>query len=102
MFTEILGRKITFRDPSTFSFILNSLQSGGAVDFTLVMALLYRATRKGMADPISDNVSKLLGRPPIAMAQYIRDYIDVWMNESSHNKLQNKNGKNGYCTYAFS
>ena len=42
------------------------------------MAFLYTQTKRGMADRVTDQVERLLGRPPITMRQYIEDYADTW------------------------
>jgi uncharacterized protein YbjT (DUF2867 family) len=78
LFTEILGRKITYTDPSLLRFVYETVARGGKLPFALVMAFLYAQTKRGMADRVTDEVARLLGRPPITMRQYIQDYAQVW------------------------
>jgi len=47
--------------------------------FALVMTGLYTSTRFGMAEPITDEVERLIGREPIPFRQYVMDYRDTWM-----------------------
>lgn len=42
------------------------------------MVGLYTATRLGMADRVTVSVTRLLGRPPITLRQYIEDYAEAW------------------------
>jgi uncharacterized protein YbjT (DUF2867 family) len=80
LFTEVLGRTITYADPSIFEFVRRSRARGVPWTFVLVMVGLYTATRMGTADRVMDTVSRLLGRPPIRMRQYIEDYAEVWQS----------------------
>jgi uncharacterized protein YbjT (DUF2867 family) len=78
-FSQVLGRRITYRNPSLPRFVWISLRSGRPLAMTLVMAWLYRQTRRGMSDQVSGEVQRLLGRPPIPLSQYIEDYRSAWM-----------------------
>jgi uncharacterized protein YbjT (DUF2867 family) len=82
-FTEVLGRTITYMNPSVFTFIRRSRARGIPWKFALVMVGLYTATRLGTADRVTDTVAALLGRPPISMRQYIEDYAEMWQKSSS-------------------
>ena len=81
-FTEILGREITYTNPSVVRFVITSLLRGTKLPFALVMAFLYTQTRRGMTDRVTDDVAHLLGRHPIPMRQYIADYADFWKKEA--------------------
>jgi uncharacterized protein YbjT (DUF2867 family) len=78
LFTEVLGRKITYRNPSIPRFIRYQRQQGIPLPAILIMVGLYTATRFGSGKRVTGEVTKLLGRPPIAMRQYIEDYADAW------------------------
>lgn len=78
IFSQVLGRKITYRNPSLPAFAWYSLRRGMPLKFVLVMAMLYTNTRKGMADMITDDVERLLGRPPITFRQFVEDNFEVW------------------------
>jgi uncharacterized protein YbjT (DUF2867 family) len=77
-FTEVLGRKITYRNPSPMRYILRQLSTGSPLAFALITAWLYSNTRSGMAEPITGEVERLLGRKPTTLKQYISDYKDNW------------------------
>jgi len=78
-FSQVLGRKITYCNPTLPRFIWASLRYGRPLAMTLVMAWLYRQTRNGMSAQVSGEVQRLLGRSPISLRQYIADYRSAWM-----------------------
>ena len=80
--SQILGRKITYRNPNPLRFLASHLRRGTPLTFALVMTGLYLSTRNGMAERVTGEVERLTGRKPIAFAQYVRDYQDVWCSTS--------------------
>ncbi|HQY93867.1 SDR family oxidoreductase [Caldilinea sp.] len=78
IFSEVLGRPITYRNPSSLSFLWRQVRGGASLPFAVVMTWLYNSTRKGMAAQVTEEVQRLLGRPPITFRQYVVDYQDVW------------------------
>ena len=78
IFTAVLGRKITYKDPSSVAFLMATVRHGTPLKFALVMQMLYGSTRNGIADVLTDDVSRLLGRPPRPFRQYVIDYADAW------------------------
>ena len=78
LFTGVLGREITYRDPSIPRFIRYHRQQGVPLPSVLIMVGLYTATRFGSGKRVTGDVTQLLGRPPIAMRRYIEDYADAW------------------------
>jgi uncharacterized protein YbjT (DUF2867 family) len=77
--TETLGRKITYLNPSPLKFFVTHLRRGTPFMFALVMTGLYLSTRNGMAEPVTNEVEKLIGRKPITFKQYTQDYKDAWL-----------------------
>ncbi len=78
MMSEILGRKITYRNPNPLTFFAGHVRHGTPLMLTLVMTGLYFSTRNGMAERVTGEVERLTGRKPIVFAQYVRDYQDAW------------------------
>jgi uncharacterized protein YbjT (DUF2867 family) len=78
LFTQVLGRKITYQNPPVINFFIRQLQNQSTLMFALVTTWLYSNTRSGMADRITDEVRRLIAREPFRMKQYIQDYQDVW------------------------
>ncbi|MEZ4767958.1 MAG: SDR family oxidoreductase [Caldilineales bacterium] len=78
IFTEVLGRRITYKDPSSLAFLYSTVRHGTPLKFALVMSMLYRSTKQGIANVVTDDVPRLLGRPPRTFRQYVIDYADSW------------------------
>ncbi|NOH04981.1 MAG: SDR family oxidoreductase [Chloroflexi bacterium] len=75
--SEILGRRITYRNPNPLHFLIETMRRGTPFMFALVMTGLYTSTRFGMAEPITDEVERLTGISPITFRQYVTDYEDA-------------------------
>jgi uncharacterized protein YbjT (DUF2867 family) len=77
--SEVLGRKIIYRNPNPMHFLVETVRRGIPFEFAVVMAGLYLSTRFGMAEPVTNEVERLTGRKPISFGQYVQDYRDDWM-----------------------
>ena len=78
IFTEVLGREITYSSPSLLRFARRMRKRGYPWMYVVVTSALYLSTRRGSAERITDSVKRLLGRDPIQMRHYVEDYADVW------------------------
>ncbi len=78
IFTDVLGRKITYSRPSLLRFALRMKQRGYPWGYVMVTSGLYLATRRGSAETITNDVQQLLRRDPITMRQYVADYAASW------------------------
>jgi hypothetical protein len=81
LFSQVLGRKTTYKNPSTMVFLIRQLRKSSP-GYALVTTWLYANTRSGMAERVTGEVRRLTGREPISMHQYIQDYRDHW--EKTH------------------
>jgi uncharacterized protein YbjT (DUF2867 family) len=79
IFTAVLGKTVTYDNPSLLVFIQQMLQQGLPLQFVLVMTGIYTTTRLGLADTITSDVRQLLDRPPTTMQQYVEDYRQCWL-----------------------
>lgn len=77
--SEVLGRKITYRNPNPLHFFFASLRRGAGLAFALVTTGLYTSTRFGMADIVTNEVEKITGLKPIAFRKYVMDYKEHWL-----------------------
>jgi len=77
--SEVLGRKITYRNPNPLYFLIETVRRGTPFHYALVMAGLYLSTRFGMAEPVTNEVERLTGRKPVTFRQYVQDYRHAWM-----------------------
>lgn len=78
--TNVLGRPITYRDPSVLRFVWQKWQRENTpLGFTLIMVALYTVSKLGKAAGLTGETARLLGRPPISFRQFAEDYRSVWM-----------------------
>ena len=77
--SKTLGRQIVYRNPNPIHFFFATLRRGIPFAFALVMMGLYTSTRFGMAEPVTAEVEKIIGRKPITFEQYTQDYKDAWL-----------------------
>lgn len=77
--SEVLGRKIVYRDPNPFYFLIETVRRGTPFMFALVQMGLYTSTRFGMAKNVTPEVEHLTGLKPIRFRQYVIDYKDNWL-----------------------
>lgn len=78
-YSRVLGRQITYRNPSDAQFLWKQVRKGTKLPFAVVMTWLYSSTRNGMAAVVTNEVPRLLGRPAITLQQFVQDNKDVWM-----------------------
>ncbi|MBX3054743.1 MAG: SDR family oxidoreductase [Caldilineaceae bacterium] len=77
--SEVLGRKIVYRNPNPLHFLAEAIRRGTPVLYALVQMGLYTSTRWGMAETVTGEVERLLGREPISFRQYALDYRESWL-----------------------
>lgn len=77
--STVLGREILYRNPNPVYFLIESVRRGAPLPFALIMLGLYTSTRFGMAEPITNDVERLLGRKPITFQQYAQDFRHAWL-----------------------
>ncbi len=79
IFTDVLGKEVTYPNPSPWRFWRRMRKRGLEVPFILVMIGLYTACRFGLASNVTRNTAQLLGRRPISVRQYVEDYKESWL-----------------------
>lgn len=76
--TEVLGRKILYKNPGLLRFRKERINRGTPKAFATVMMFLYLMTKLGTAKEITHDLEKLLGREPISFKQYVIDHKENW------------------------
>ncbi|MBP7096891.1 MAG: NmrA family NAD(P)-binding protein [Spirochaetia bacterium] len=79
VFSRELGRGIRYRDPSPPAFFLRRLGAKEGFMFALVSTWLYANTKRGMAERVTDEARRLLGREPFTLVEYVRDHRRLWI-----------------------
>lgn len=83
--TEVLGRPITYSNPSPLAFARRMRQRGHPWGYINVMEGVYLSTRLGMAAAVFPDAADLLGREPITLRQYVADYAASFRREGDLN-----------------
>lgn len=76
--TSHLGRRVTYTRPSLFAFTRRLRHRGLGWDTIGFMCAVYTLTRLGRNQPITDEVARLLGRPPTDLDQFLHDSAWRW------------------------
>ncbi len=76
--SEVLGRPITYSDPSLLRFAWRMHERGHAWAYVGVMSAIYTTTRLGMAATVHPDLAQLLGRQPITFRQFAEETADAW------------------------
>lgn len=75
---DVLGRPISYSDPSLLRFARRMAGRGEAWAYIAVMAGIYTTTRLGMAAQIYPDLATLLRRAPITFRQFSEDEAAAW------------------------
>ncbi|WP_254838241.1 NmrA family NAD(P)-binding protein [Natronomonas marina] len=75
-FSTVLDREITYADPSVPAFVSRMRSRGHPLGYVLLIVGIYTTARLGLAARVTDDVERLLGRPPRDIDEYVRDYAD--------------------------
>jgi uncharacterized protein YbjT (DUF2867 family) len=76
--SDVLGRRITYSDPSPLRFAWRMRRRGGDWSYIAVMSAIYMTTRLGMAAAIQPELASLLGRAPNTMRQFAENEAPAW------------------------
>jgi uncharacterized protein YbjT (DUF2867 family) len=74
VFAEELDRPITYPNPSMLRFARRTRARGLPLAFVLVMLGIYTTARLGLAGRVSDDVARVLDRPPRSVREFVTDY----------------------------
>lgn len=76
--TRVLGRTITYSNPSPLAFGLHLSKQGLPFAQILVMEALYTFAKLGLAGKLTGEVQRILGRAPISVERFVRDEALSW------------------------
>ncbi len=81
VFSDVLGRRVTYANPSALRFGVRMWRRGHPLSFVAVMIGIYTAARLGLAGRVTGDVERLLGRPPTPLRRFVEDYRACWTRE---------------------
>ena len=76
--SQVTGRAITYRDIAPDALRQGFLAGGVPADYTEFLLVILDFLKQGYNERTTDTVKRLLGREPIAFAQYARDQRNAW------------------------
>jgi len=78
--TEVLGRKITYKNPSVLHFIWQKWRKENIpLGFTMIMVGLYTVAKLRKAAALTQETERLLNRPPRTFRQFAEANRSVWL-----------------------
>lgn len=80
--SQVLARPIRYTNPSLVTFIRRQLAQEQPLVYVLVMTALYTITRFGHAKDVTQDVERILGRPPILFDQFAERNYSVWQPQN--------------------
>lgn len=75
----VLARRIVYHSPNPLVFVREERAHGTSLGMALFMTVEYTAARLGFADPLTDDVRRLLGRPPTSFRAFAEDERAAWV-----------------------
>lgn len=79
--SEVLGRRIVYARPEVPEFlrVIRAARAGGLPwGFAAVMVRIYTTARRGLADTVTDELARVLDRPPTTLRQFASDHRETW------------------------
>jgi uncharacterized protein YbjT (DUF2867 family) len=83
VFSEVLGRRITYSDPAPPKFGLEMQKRGVKPEFVNVMILIYNTNRFGLAARVTNDVERILGRAPLRVQDFVQDFRHLFTPKST-------------------
>ena len=79
VFSDVLGREITYADPSRLAFARHMRARGESRFFVAFMVFEYSVVRLGHSGRTTDTVEAILGRPPTPLRQFVTDHREEFV-----------------------
>ncbi|MGX5653389.1 NmrA family NAD(P)-binding protein [Geodermatophilus nigrescens] len=76
--SAVLGRPVVYRRPGAGRFLREQRRRGTPAGLAVLMTGLYTVTRLGLAGRTTDDLQRLLGRPPASVADFARRHAAAW------------------------
>ncbi|HXH31363.1 MAG TPA: NAD(P)H-binding protein [Bacteriovoracaceae bacterium] len=72
--SDVSGRQVTYAEISPESFKAGLLGAGLPEDYSAFMVMIMGFLKEGYSAGVTENVQKILGRKPMALAGYVQDF----------------------------
>jgi len=81
--SDVLGRPIRYRSATPWAYWRRMRATGMPAGMVAVTLGIYTAARFGLAKGLTDDVERLVGRPPIDFATFAHDTSAAWASSRS-------------------
>lgn len=81
--SEVAGRRIEYVPLDEEQARRVIVEGGLGPDRAERLIRFYRLVREGRAAPVTGDVASVLGRPPVPLSRFARDYAEAWRNAPS-------------------
>lgn len=78
IFSEVMNKPIRYSNPSVLKFFRHMSKRGVPKGLIVFMVIEYTATKLGKSGLVTDEISRILGRPPRTIKEFVQDHLDVW------------------------
>jgi uncharacterized protein YbjT (DUF2867 family) len=82
IFSDVLGRPITYPQPSLLAFATRMRRRGEPLGFIALMCGIYTTARLGLAGRVTDDSQRLLGRRPRRVRAFVEDYAEEFRTDA--------------------
>ncbi|HKK64124.1 MAG TPA: hypothetical protein VJ951_16280, partial [Bacteroidales bacterium] len=79
IFSDVLGKKITFKEPDDEAYRKEMEKRGFAKEYIEAMIAVFGKIKKGQVAQTSDGIEKILGRKPTPLKDYVERNKSVFM-----------------------
>lgn len=76
IFADALDRPITYPNPSLFEYATRTYRRGNSIGFVLLTCGIYTTARLGLADRVSEDSRRILGREPRDVREFVEAHAD--------------------------
>lgn len=80
--SRVLGRPIRYADPTPWHYWRRMHRRGMPTAMIAVTLGIYTAARFGLAAGLTDDVARIVGRPPIDFGTFAADHADAWRRDA--------------------
>jgi uncharacterized protein YbjT (DUF2867 family) len=76
--SEVLGTRIVYARPGVPEFVRAARARGLPWGLVAVMVGIYTTARLGLADTVTDDLARILNRPPTTLRKFASDLRETW------------------------
>lgn len=78
LLSDVLGRTIRYEPAGILGYVRHLRRQGLVIPQAVVQTILHTGLRRGDAEPVTDELPMLLGRPARTVRQYVEDHAELW------------------------